>query len=239
VTPEPRNPFWTYQDLVLFAGLAVASLLAGGLLVKGVIAVAGIHIARKAFELLPAQLAGYLFMFVALGLIFRVQYGRPFWRSLGFVRPRASLLRIVTIGYVLAFAIALLGGLIRAPELQAPMKELFSDRSSLLFAMIVGVTVAPVCEELIFRGLMQPLFVRSLGVVPGILLAAAAFGLMHVPQYGNSWKHGILITLAGAAFGWMRETSESTLGSALMHAAYNFALFTGILFAGKDIPKTW
>jgi hypothetical protein len=44
---------------------------------------------------------------------------------------------------------------------------------------------------------------RSLGAGPGILAAAIPFGLLHFPEYGNSWRHALLISLVGAAFGWM------------------------------------
>ena len=36
-------------------------------------------------------------------------------------------------------------------------------------------------------------------VAPGIALSAVGFGLLHLPQYGYTWQHGILITLAGEA----------------------------------------
>lgn len=37
----------------------------------------------------------------------------------------------------------------------------------------------PILEELIFRGLLQPIFVRTLGVSPGIAVTAILFGTMH------------------------------------------------------------
>jgi uncharacterized protein len=86
---------------------------------------------------------------------------------------------------------------------------------------------------------MQPLFIRSWGVAPGIFLSALGFGLLHLPEYGYTWQHGILITLAGAAFGWMRWISRSTLGSTLMHSAYNLTLFMGILAARDKVPHSW
>src|SRR5438093_1472529 len=101
------------------------------------------------------------------------------------------------------------------------------------------VTLGPLCEELAFRGFMQPLFIRSLGVGPGIALSAAGFGLLHLPQYGFTWQHGILITLAGAAFGWMRWISGSTSGSTIMHSAYNLTLFVGFFAAGSNAPRSW
>jgi membrane protease YdiL (CAAX protease family) len=42
----------------------------------------------------------------------------------------------------------------------------------------------------------------------------------------------VLITLAGAGFGAVRQWTSSTRASALMHAGYNSALFI-LFFAGK------
>jgi membrane protease YdiL (CAAX protease family) len=119
------------------------------------------------------------------------------------------------------------------------MKELLNDPTSLIVVAIFGVTVGPLCEELAFRGFMQPLFVRSLGAAPGILLSGLAFGLLHLPQYGFSWQHGILITLAGSAFAWMRRLSGSTAASTIMHSAYNLTLFLGFYAGGSKIPHSW
>ena len=70
--------------------------------------------------------------------------------------------------------------------------------------------MAPVCEELMFRGFLQPLLVRSLGAAAGILATALPFGLLHFQEYGNSWRHVLLISLSGVAFGWMRHATGST-----------------------------
>jgi membrane protease YdiL (CAAX protease family) len=109
------------------------------------------------------------------------------------------------------------------------MKELLSDPVSIALIAVFGTTLGPVCEELVFRGFLQPLLVRSLGAVAGIFATAVPFGLLHLQQYGFSWRHGLLITCAGAAFGWMRHTTGSTRASTLMHAAYNGLFFLVLL----------
>jgi hypothetical protein len=119
------------------------------------------------------------------------------------------------------------------------MKQLLSDRTSVLLVAVFGITLGPLCEELAFRGFMQPLLVRSLGAAPGVILAAVPFGLLHLQQYGFSWRHGLLITAAGAGFGWMRHRSGSTRASTIMHAAYNTTFFLALLAQRKDLPHTW
>jgi membrane protease YdiL (CAAX protease family) len=231
--------FWNYRDVALFLGLAVPCLLGGALVVK--IALMALYIGgtHKALELLPGQFIGYALLYAALAFIFRFEYERPFWRSLGWLRPAVRIPSIVVLGSAMAFVIAMLGALLRTPEVPGPMRELLSDRASLVAVAIAGVTVGPLCEELAFRGFLQPLFVRSLGAAPGIFLAALGFGLLHLPQYGYDWQHGLLLTLAGAGFGWMRWISRSTLGSTIMHSAYNLTLFLGFFAAGSKVPQSW
>ena len=232
--------FWGYRDLALFFGLAIPCVLvAGPVIAKVVFAVLYINTTHKALELLPGQFVGYALLYGALAFLFRVEYDRPFWSSLGWRWPRFRTPSIIALGFVLAVSVAMLGGLLRTPEGPTPMEELLNDRASLLFVAIVSVTLGPMFEELAFRGLMQPLLIRSLGVAPGIFIAALGFGLLHVPEYGNHWQTGVLITLAGAGFGWMRQVSGSTLASTLMHSAYNLILFLGFFAEGSKIPKSW
>ena len=230
VAPQ-RIPFWGYSDLFLFAGLSVPAMLAGFGLVKAVLFVFHLHPTRAA-ELLMEQFIGYLFLFLVLFVIFRFQYDRPFWASLGWTRIGAPPLGIVAAGWLTAFAVVLVGYLIRTPTTSNPLTDLMQDRASIAIIGVFGVTLGPMAEELAFRGFLQPLLVRSLGVLPGIVVAALPFGLLHFSEYGNSWRHVVLICAAGVAFGWMRHVTGSTRASTLMHSAYN-ALFFAALWGSK------
>ena len=132
---------------------------------------------------------------------------------------------IVCAGMITGVLVVVASNLIRLPETANPMTELMATRTAILLMAIFGTTVAPVCEELAFRGFLQPLLVRSLGAAPGILLAAIPFGLLHYSEYGNSWRHVLIISAAGAAFGAMRQFTGSTKAAALMHASYNAFFF--------------
>jgi membrane protease YdiL (CAAX protease family) len=228
----PDPVFWTYSDLFLFAGLALPAMLAGLGLVKGFLAIFRLRPVR-ALELLAEQFVGYLFLFLILLVIFRLQYRRPFWESLGWRPFRASPLWVAAAGWSTAFVVVGLGYLIRTPTTSNPLTELLRDKISMILIGVFGMTFGPLAEELAFRGFLQPLLARSLGAAPGILLTALPFGLLHFSEYGNSWRHVLLICAAGAAFGWMRQTTGSTRASTLMHAAYN-ALFFAALWAGRE-----
>jgi membrane protease YdiL (CAAX protease family) len=76
--------------------------------------------------------------------------------------------------------------------------------------------VAPLTEELFFRGLLPWLWRRNLGPLgalwgPAALFAAAHGNLGHMP----------LLFLLGLALGWCRERSGSLLPGVLLHLAVN------------------
>ena len=228
--PSDRgDPFWTYGDVLIFAGLAVPCLLLGVGFVKALEFLFHFHPKVRMIELLPAQFLGYALLFTALYLLFKWQYGRPFWRSLAWNALRLPVLLVILAGMGTAFGVSAVATLLQTPATNNPMTEMLEDPTSLALVAVFGVTLGPLFEELFFRGFLQPLLVRSLGVGAGLLVTAIPFGLLHFQEYGNSWRHVVLISLAGAAFGAIRHFTNSTKASTLMHASYNSLFFFALL----------
>lgn len=109
------------------------------------------------------------------------------------------------------------------------------DRLSIALIGLFSSTLGPLCEELVFRGFFQPLLIRTFGVPLGILLCAVPFALLHGPQYHWSWQVVVLLTLAGATFGYTRLLTRSTAASTLVHATYNLTFFMGYLLQRKEL----
>ncbi len=234
--PPERYPFWSYTDVALFLGLAIPCLLLGMGVVRGIEALFHLHEHLRTAELLIGQFLGYGLMLLVLKLIFQLQYGRPVWRSLGWNRLALPPLIIVIAGLLTGFAVSFFGAVLQTPNVSNPMTRMMEDRSSVILLAIFGITLGPLFEEIVFRGFLQPLLVRSTGAVAGVLLAALPFGLLHYQEYGNSWRHVVLITLAGAAFGWMRHRTGSTKSAILMHASYNALFFVALMAQRKELP---
>jgi membrane protease YdiL (CAAX protease family) len=222
VAPPESYPFWGYLDLAGFVVMAILALLVEAFLAGAFLSV--VHVKRFFVEL-PAQFILYAFLLWLLSVIFRRYYDRPFWESLRWVPAGLSASVLVTCGILLAFAVMAASLLLKTPDINSPMKELLSDKTSIVLIAVFGTTLGPFCEEILFRGFLQPLLVRSLGAVGGVLMAAVPFGLLHLQEYGYSWRHVLMITLAGAAFGWMRQRTGSTKAAAIMHASYNGVFF--------------
>ncbi len=225
-----ERPFWGYRDLFAFIGLMVLSLLAAEFIVRPT--------SKDVIKLVAAQFAGYGVGFGLLAVLLRAEYDQPFWRSMAWLPSSFSPAKCAGLGLALAIGVNVLGTALQTPT-SNPMMDLLSTRTAVLVIGVFGITLGPLAEELMFRGMLQPLLVGSLGVLPGIFLAAVPFGLLHLPEYGYSWRHGVLITLAGMAFGWMRHVSGSTRAATYMHAAYNSTFFAGLILQGKGLPDKW
>ncbi|MCX6620767.1 MAG: CPBP family intramembrane metalloprotease [Acidobacteria bacterium] len=231
----PREVFWSWLDVVVFILLGVPSMLLASLLVHGLFLLLPYRPAGRAPELLGAQFAGYTFWFLSLYFLLKLKYDRPFWSSLGWRPGPSSPIVYFFSGPGLALGIGILGVLLRTPDIESPLKALLSDRTSLILVGVFAATLGPLCEELAFRGFFMPLLVRSVGVIPGILLSALPFGLLHGPEYAWSWRHILLVTVAGAAFGWLRHRTGSTAAATYLHAGYNVTFFVGFLAQGKQL----
>jgi hypothetical protein len=232
--PPERVPFWGYADVFLIAGLALPCMFLGLGMVRLLIWATGLHL-LSGVEAAAEMLLGYGLLFTALMTIFRIQYDRPFWRSLGWTWTRVPVLGCVIYGFGTTMLVGIVAWLIRTPPASGPLIDMMRDRTTLIVLAIFGTTAAPVAEELAFRGFLQPLLVRNLGAAGGIALAALVFGSLHFTEYGDSWKSAFLVALAGAAFGVVRQLTGSTAAAAVMHASFNGLQFVALL-ASKGGP---
>jgi membrane protease YdiL (CAAX protease family) len=86
-------------------------------------------------------------------------------------------------------------------------------RTALFFIVII---VAPVFEEIVFRGILLPFMVRRIGFWPGIVLISLVFGglHLHLPSFFPLFLLSIIFSLAYAR-------TQSLLVPIGMHAAFN------------------
>ena len=133
-----EGPFWTYSDLAVFIGMAVVSLFLA-LLFSRLLEIV-FHPKVRTIVLLPAQFLGYALMFTGLFLLFRWEYSRPFWRSLGWTSLRVPPLVVIVAGLVTAFGVALASTLIKTPNTANPMTEMLENPTSLVLVAIFGIT---------------------------------------------------------------------------------------------------
>src|SRR4051812_47691898 len=105
----------------------------------------------------------YVFLVGALYMVIAWRYGEPFLPSLGWTFPIPKAFWVLAAGPVLALALSALGVLLRAPQNSSQIEVLIKSRASLAAIILFGVVLAPIFEEMLFRGFLLPLLVRSVG----------------------------------------------------------------------------
>jgi membrane protease YdiL (CAAX protease family) len=90
--------------------------------------------------------------------------------------------------------------------------------AGLLLAVLVVGALAPVGEELFFRGYVLTRLRRVWSAGPAILVTAIAFGVIH-----GEWVHAVLATGIGLYLGLVAERSASVIPAVICHVANNAA----------------
>lgn len=228
VAPE-RVPFWDYIDLLLLLGLTFGFLI---VLCSPLVALNFAHLAfAKDFLFLglTSQAALYLSIYLALKVIFRIRHqSRPVFQSLGWRRSTFPPAAAILCGLLLSAVVAGFIYLLHAPEVPSPIDIMVKSRLSLILVALLAAVAAPIFEELLFRGFLQPLLSRTFGVVVGILITSILFGALHFSEYQSAWQYAVAISIVGVALGAARAWSGSLIPSTLMHAAFNGVSVLGL-----------
>lgn len=96
------------------------------------------------------------------------------------------------------------------------LAQMFPDPSIGQLAMVAAL--AGVGEELLFRGVIQTLFIEWTLPLAGITIASVLFGAMHA----LSKLYFAFATAIGFCLGWMAWYYHDLLGPIIAHAVYDF-----------------
>jgi membrane protease YdiL (CAAX protease family) len=241
--------------LVLAAALLTASQF-GVILLAQQLHIYGRHSTRAYAELMsgdarwlvPSQAFSYLLVLVAIVPIFRGMWQRGFAAGLHWNVAQAQryFLRLLVLGLGCGFGIAALGSVLPMPKDPPIMADLLHSPLGAWLMLLFGVTGAPLFEEMCFRGFLLPGFLntfrwlsvkgdispqtaRWVGIPFSVIFTSLPFALMHAPQVSHAWAPVLLIGLVSVVLCVVRLRLNSVACSAVVHAAYNFTLFAGLL----------
>ena len=247
ILPEDLRISWSWPHLIVFLFFGFASLMVVQLSFVFYVSASRNLSAKQVeqvFESNPQLLVGtnvlwYALLFLFLYVTLAVLRGMPFWRSLGWrkLNPnpdagKGSGWMYFFSGCGLAIFVALASYNMKNTE-HLPIQEIFKNRSGALLLMGMAVLVAPLVEETVFRGYLYPIFAKSLGVLPGILITGVLFGLMHGSQLGWTWGLVLLLTFVGVIFTFARARTGTVLASFLLHLGYNSMIAVSSIIATK------
>jgi membrane protease YdiL (CAAX protease family) len=191
-----------------------------------------------------ALLSGATLLF--LYVLVRGRSAAPFWQTMGWrgfrnMTSRASVaLRYIVGGFALAFAMGFLERFVDHGS-DMPMEKLMRSPKSVLMLMALGILVAPLIEETIFRGCIYPVIARKFGITGGIVATGALFGLAHAQQLGFAWGPVGLIICVGIVLTYVRARAGTVAASYFVHLGYNTILFASFFIATgglRHLPTT-
>lgn len=198
--------------------------------------------------LVPTEALSYALVVLVTVPLFRAVWQQPFGVGLhwqGRVAARYGG-RLMVLGLVCGFGIGLLGTHLPMPKDPPIMADMMQSPAGAWMMFVFGVTGAPLFEEMVFRGFLLPAFVNAfrwltrkgdlppgmaawIGVPCSVVLTSLPFALLHGQQVSHAWAPVFLIGLVSLVLCVVRLRLDSLACSTVVHAAYNFTLFAGIL----------
>ena len=250
--PEDIRTRWGWKDIVIFVIVSIGLTFAVGLAAV-IISIATGHSVE---ELQKSVREMALFAVIATAIVSTAQLGffylfidreqgQSLWWTLGWrsLRSADGRLRFGPAAYIaggcaFALVIGFASKLAGEPH-GMPIEIFMHDRLIAALFLILGITMAPLVEETIFRGFLYPVAARSFGVAGSVLFTGFLFGLLHGPQLGGAWIQTGLLILVGIVFTFVRAKSGTVFASYLFHLGYNGWLFVAFLVGThflKNLP---
>jgi membrane protease YdiL (CAAX protease family) len=229
---------WGISDLlriVVVAAIAIVmfSTVAMGVAIRnaGPAQASAADLARNPRVVIPAQIAAYLVVVVYMMVLVRSR-GRPFWTAIRWNWPWTAWFGWAALGVALAIMVQSASLLLPIPK-SLPIERYFRDTLGAWMMAAFGLTLAPLVEELFFRGFMYPVLARKLGVIASVLITAALFAFIHASQLAHAWAPLLLLFFVGVVLTMVRARTGSVGTTFLIHVGYNGTLFA-MLYIGSD-----
>lgn len=154
------------------------------------------------------------------------------WRDIGFSLLAAPIYLVIT--YTISSVVVALWPALNSYDNQDLLFELTSSRSELLLVFFTLVILAPLAEELLFRGYLQGKLQNFLRIRWAVVLSALVFGVMHI--FGTELQ--LMVALDTFALGLVLATLRAQTGAiwsgVLLHAMKNGLAFY-LLFINPSI----
>jgi uncharacterized protein len=238
--PPPKEfPAWTIWDVAVIPGVTILAIFLCSLIalliahsLRSFHGLSILELGQEPLIVVGSQIASYPMVIWFMAALVRRRSNEPFFTAIRWNWPSGKEVWFGAAGLVLAIAVQGLARYLPIPK-SLPMDRFFNDAGSAYLMAFFGILIAPILEELFFRGMLFPTLRRRLGTVTAVLLTALAFAAIHGAQLGYAWAPILSIFIVGLALTIVRERTDSVAASVLTHAGYNFALFA-LLWIGSN-----
>jgi uncharacterized protein len=217
--PPPERRLTASKGLIGFLVAAAATFFLAAI-VGAIFAASGADTGDRGFIFFGtiiqdgALIAAAVFVTADLGRVSPRTFGlRPFQRS---------AFKWLALAFLAYYTLAIVYGVIFNPPEEELPKELGADEG-VGFAIATGIlliVIAPIAEEIFFRGFLYQAFRNSFGVWPGAILSGLVFGVIHFEFFK-------LVQLAalGVILALLFERTRSLWPPIMLHAINNTLAF--------------
>ena len=238
VKAQPLDPAWNGWDLLRLIVLTIVALFVG---VFVVLLVARLtlyqhmrlgEIARVPLVVVAGQCLAYLLILAYMYVLVTRERRRPdFLAAIHWNWP-SNIAGYVVVGFALSVALQGLAHFLPIPK-ELPIDSFFQTPAEAWALSILSVTLAPLMEELFFRGFLYPVLARGIGMPIAVFLTALGFAALHGAQLGFAWGPVLIIFMVGLVLTIVRAKTNSVAAGVLIHMAYNGTI-TLAMFAASD-----
>jgi membrane protease YdiL (CAAX protease family) len=238
VPAAPADPAWNGWDVLRLVFLTIVALFVG---VFAVLLIARVwvyphtalgEIARVPLVVVAGQSLAYLLILAYMYVLVTRERGRPDFLAAIHWKWPSNIAVYVLVGFALSLALQGLAHFLPIPK-ELPIDSFFRTPAEAWALGILSVTLAPLMEELFFRGFLYPVLARRLGLPVAVLVTALGFALLHGAQLMFSWGPVLVIFLVGLVLTMVRAKQNSVAASLLIHIAYNGTISVA-MFAATD-----
>jgi len=161
------------------------------------------------------------------------------WTGVGLVGIVAAYLLASGLITIISTVLSTLFGITVAAGENTIIAVIEANPEVILYLIPVTVLVVAPGEELLFRGVVQGVLRRSLGVGPAIAGASLLFGGIHILSVGSgdAWTYVLVATALGAVLGLVYEYTENLVVPIVIHAIWNAALFGITYYQVMGVPS--
>jgi uncharacterized protein len=240
IPAAPPDPAWNGWDVVRLVFLTIVALFVGVFVVLFIARwrfyphVALGEIARIPLVVVAGQSLAYLLVLAYMYILVTRERSRPdFLNAIHWNWPSGGAIGVYALtGLVLSVGLQLLAHLLPIPK-ELPIDSFFRTPAEAWALSILSVTLAPLMEELFFRGFLYPVLARCLGLPAAVLLTALGFAALHCAQLGFAWGPVLVIFMVGLVLTIVRAQTNSVAAGVLIHMAYNGTI-TVAMYVGTD-----
>ena len=207
---------------------------------------------REPRLLIPSMAAAYLIAGAIVWAIFTYLWQKTFLDGLhwNFTAVRRRWMPLLGGGVALSLVVQFLSNYLPVPK-TLPIDDFFRNSADVWMVALFGTLVAPIFEELAFRGFLLPSLASAwdwlqgcrenadldqdphwsvAALVVSCTITSIAFALVHADQLAHAWAPLAVLFAVSLVLCGVRLWTQSLAASTFIHATYNGTIFTILFF---------